>query len=112
QLALQKKFVDKVAYVDEFENGIKKALGVKKDEKYNEIKVLDYVNEVKPKFNNSSVKDAIAVIYAQGEIRGGEGNAKIIGEGSINRALIKARNDDNIKEIGRASCRERVKNSE
>lgn len=99
QLALQKKFVDKVAYVDEFENGIKKALGVKKDEKYNEIKVLDYVNEVKPKFNNSSVKDAIAVIYAQGEIRGGEGNAKIIGEGSINRALIKARNDDNIKAV-------------
>ena len=99
QLALEKKFVDKVAYVDEFENGIKNALGVEKDENYNEIKILDYVTEVKPKYNRSSVKDAIAVIYAQGEIRGGEGNAKIIGEGSINRALIKARNDDNVKAV-------------
>ena len=99
ELALQKKFVDKIAYVDEFENGIKNALDVNKDKEYNEIKILDYVTEVKSKFNSSSTKDAIAVIYAQGEIRGGEGNTKIIGEGSINRALIKARNDDNIKAV-------------
>ena len=99
ELALQKKFVDKIAYVDEFENGIKNALDVNKDKEYNEIKILDYVTEVKSKFNSSSTKDVIAVIYAQGEIRGGEGNTKIIGEGSINRALIKARNDDNIKAV-------------
>lgn len=99
QLALEKKFVDKVAYVDEFENGIKNALGVEKDEKYNEIKILDYVADVKSKFNDLSIKDAIAVIYAQGEIRGGEGNTKIIGEGSINRALIEARNNDNVKAV-------------
>src|SRR5690606_15154805 len=99
QLALEKKFVDKVAYVDEFENGIKNALGVEKDEKYNEIKILDYVADVKSKFNDLSIKDAIAVIYAQGEIRGGEGNTKIIGEGSINRALIEARNNDNVKVV-------------
>src|SRR5690606_19889840 len=81
------------------ENGIKKGLGEKKDEKYNEVYVLGYGVAVKPKFNNSSANDAIAGIYAQGEIRGGEGNAKIIGEGSINRSLIKARNDDNIKAV-------------
>ena len=99
QLALQNRFVDKVAYVDEFENGIKKALEVDKEEKYNEIAILDYVSEVKSKFNKASAKGAIAVIYAQGEIRGGEGNAKIIGEGSINRALVKARNNDDVKAV-------------
>lgn len=99
QLALQNRFIDKVAYVDEFENGIKKALEVDKEEKYNQIAILDYVSEVKSKFNKASAKGAIAVIYAQGEIRGGEGNAKIIGEGSINRALVKARNNDDVKAV-------------
>ncbi len=99
EMAKTQKLVDKIAYVDEFQNGIRKALGVPYSKEYNEIDILDYVKiaELNPK--NISKKDAIAVVYAQGEIRGGEGNTQIIGEGAINRALFDARNDDNIKAV-------------
>ncbi len=43
--------------------------------------------------------DIIAVIYAQGEINGGEGDVDYIGEGSINRSLKEAREDDDVKAI-------------
>src|SRR5690606_6640549 len=46
-----------------------------------------------------SAKDQIAVIFAQGDIREGEGSVNSIGEGSINRALKAARNNDKVKAI-------------
>ena len=99
EMAKTQKLVDKIAYVDEFHNGIRKALGVSYAKEYNEIDILDYVKiaDLNPK--NMSKKDGIAVIYAQGEIRGGEGSTKVIGEGAINRALFEARNDDHIKAV-------------
>jgi protease-4 len=36
-------------------------------------------------------KDQIAIIYAQGEIQGGEGDVNAIGEGSMRRSLQEAR---------------------
>lgn len=99
QLAKEHKLVDKVAYVDEFSNGIRKALGVAYDKEYNEISILDYVKATDGKMKLSKAKDRIAVVYAQGEIRGGEGSVDVIGEGSVNRALFEARNDDNVKAV-------------
>ena len=46
-----------------------------------------------------SAKDQIAVIFAQGDIREGEGSVNSIGEGSINRALKAARKNDKIKAV-------------
>uniref|UniRef100_UPI004047B595 signal peptide peptidase SppA n=1 Tax=Flavobacterium sp. TaxID=239 RepID=UPI004047B595 len=43
--------------------------------------------------------DIIAVIYAQGEIAGGEGDVNVIGEGSIKRSLQEARENDDVKAI-------------
>ncbi len=99
ELAKEHKLVDKVAYVDEFSNGIRKALGVDYDKEYNEISILDYVKATDGKMKLSKAKDRIAVVYAQGEIRGGEGSVDVIGEGSVNRALFEARNDDNVKAV-------------
>lgn len=99
ELAKKEQLVDKIAYADEFDNGIRKALGVDYTKKYNEIDVLDYVQVAEANLKNRSKKEAVAVIYAQGEIRGGEGSAKVIGEGAINRALFEARNNENIKAV-------------
>jgi protease IV len=48
---------------------------------------------------NSSANNTIAVIYAQGEIQGGEGDVNIIGEGSMRDALEEARTDEKVKAI-------------
>lgn len=98
-LALQNKLIDKIAYLDQYQNGIKKALDIKYDEDINEVEILDYVSDIHLKSTKISAKDQIAVIFAQGEIRDGEGSVNSIGEGSINRALKEARKNDKIKAV-------------
>ena len=98
-LALQNKLIDKIAYLDQYQNGIKKALDIKYDDDINEIEILDYIKDVNLNIKKVSAKDQIAVIFAQGEIQGGEGNINTIGEGSINRALKEARKNDKIKAV-------------
>jgi len=48
---------------------------------------------------NFDTKNKIAIIYAQGEIKSGEGDINNIGEGSMRRSLIEARKDKNVKAI-------------
>ncbi|MDK2771159.1 MAG: signal peptide peptidase SppA [Flavobacterium sp.] len=99
ELALAKNMIDKIAYEDEFHNGIRKKLNVDKKEEYNKVAILDYAKNVATTATDFSQKDVVAVIYAQGEIQGGEGDVNIIGEGSIKRSLEEARNDDDVKAI-------------
>ena len=98
-LALENKLIDKIAYLDEYHNGIRKALGIKSDDNINEIEILDYIKDVNLKMSKFSAKDQIAVVFAQGEIRGGEGGINVIGEESIGRALKAARKNENIKAV-------------
>lgn len=99
QMAKDSKLIDKIGYEDQFHNGIKRALKVKKDEDYNSVKILDYVKTAALADILSSAKDKIAIIYAQGEIRGGEGSINIIGEGAMRKSLKEAREDDDVKAI-------------
>lgn len=99
QLALENKLVDVVAYEDVYHDYIKTIVGIKdKEEDYNKISVLDYADSVIEDETFSS-KDKIAIIYAQGQITGGEGDVNEIGEGSMRRAIEDAREDDDIKAI-------------
>lgn len=95
--ALELKLIDKIAYEDEYHNGIKKALKLPKDEDYNTISIIDYAKNNALKAPVS--EDAIAVVYAQGIIWGGEGDETYIGEQSLKRALGSIRKDDNIKAV-------------
>ena len=99
ELALANKLVDQVAYEDEYHNAIRNILKVDKKEKYNSISITDYAKTAALTVDDYSKDDIIAVIYAQGEIMGGEGDVNIIGEGSIKRSLEEARNDDDVKSI-------------
>lgn len=98
QLAKKENLVDHVVYEDVYHDQIRKKLDVDKDEEYNTIDMLDYANEVANTSSNFS-SDAVAVIYAQGEIMGGEGDINTIGEGAIREALREARLDDDVKAI-------------
>jgi len=99
KLALANKLIDKIAYEDEYHIAIKSKLKVAKDEDYNKVSILDYAKNNATSVSSFTKKDVIAVIYAQGEIRGGEGEVNIIGEGSIKRSLEEARKDKNVKSI-------------
>ncbi len=99
ELALANKLVDKIAYEDEYHDMIKAKLKVDKKEKYNIVSIVDYAKTAASTVEDYSKNDIIAVIYAQGEISGGEGDVNVIGEGSIKRSLEEARNNDDVKAI-------------
>ncbi|TLP82234.1 signal peptide peptidase SppA [Maribacter sp. ACAM166] len=96
--AKQSGLVDDVIFYDEYERKLSKALDVKKDNDINYSTLDDYVKYSNKK-NLKNGDDKIAVVFAQGEIFYGEGGPNIIGQGIINEALIKAREDDNVKAV-------------
>jgi len=99
ELAKTTNLIDKVVYEDQFQNGIKTALGLKMDEDYNSIEMSKYASNVGVSLKSKKSGDKIAVIYAQGQILDGEGNAQVIGEGYVKKSLQDAVKDDNIKAI-------------
>ena len=94
EIALKNKLIDASIYEDEYQE----KLAGSSDEKVNTISIEDYINSGKGRIS-STAKDKIAVIYAQGDIVYGEGNESFIGQGIINKAIKKAREDDNVKAI-------------
>lgn len=98
-LAKSSLLVDKVAYHDEYVNGIKHALSIEKTKDLNVVSVADYAEHAAKKISGNYNKNKIAVIYAEGDIMYGEGDLGTVGQGSMNKSLRKARNDDNIKAI-------------
>ncbi|MGN7810653.1 signal peptide peptidase SppA [Flavobacterium sp. 22076] len=99
EMAKAQHLVDIVAYEDVYHNAIKKALKVKGDDDYNKISILDYTQNNMNTALTNIADDQIAIIYAQGEIAGGEGDVNVIGEGSMRRSLQEARKNEDVKAI-------------
>ena len=99
ELAKANGLIDKIGYEDEYHDGIRKALGYKKDEKYTSLPINDYINSGIVLQKYKSAKDQIAVIYAQGMILPGEGSIDIVSEGAMRKSIKEAREDDKIKAI-------------
>ena len=90
--------LDDVVYYDEYEKRLKQAIGISEDDKLNAISLEDYT-KISRKKKLGVGKDKIAIIFAQGEILYGEGGPDYIGQGIINKAIIKARDDKSVKAI-------------
>ena len=99
EMAVSQKLVDKIAYEDEYHDGIRKALKVAKDKEYNKIELVKYASNLALSPKNIGASNKIAIIYAQGEIMSGEGDVSYIGEESMRRSLREARINKKIKAI-------------
>lgn len=98
-LAKSSKMIDKIAYHDEFVNGLKHAVGVENDKKLKLISIWDYAAFTASKLKLKASENRIAVIYAEGEIIYGEGDENNVGQGTMSTSLKKAREDDKVKAI-------------
>lgn len=96
--ALKYKFIDQIAYKDEFLKDLRSKLGLEVKAKIRTVSMDKYTDVYDPSMKNSS-KDKIAVVYAQGSISGGEGDDQSIGSDRISKAIRKAREDDKVKAI-------------
>ncbi|WP_367868556.1 signal peptide peptidase SppA [Pedobacter sp. WC2423] len=95
--ALAYKMIDGLKYKDEVIDELKALSGTGKNETIATVTINDYATNQKEE--NTESKDKIAVIYANGDITGGEGSDESIGSERISRAIRKARQDDKIKAI-------------
>jgi protease-4 len=107
--AQQFKLVDELKYKDEVTDALKQKLGVKEDKKINFINLSGYTAHIAKKHHGddeedekdkkSVSKNKLAIIYAVGEIRSGEGNEESIGSETTAKAICEARKDSSIKAI-------------
>jgi protease-4 len=98
-MAKAQKLVDIIAYEDVYHNAIKKLLKVDSKEDYESVSILDYTQNFITTSIPTDTTDEIAIIYAQGDIESGEGDVNVIGEGSMRRSIIEARDNEDVKAI-------------
>lgn len=96
QDALTYKLVDGLKYKDQLLEELKEKTGTEKDKNLATVSVSDYVKTID---KTNTAKDRIAVVYANGDINGGEGDENSIGSEGISRALRKARLDKKVKAV-------------
>lgn len=90
--------IDSLVYEDEVYNLMKDEIGVDRSAKIQLVDLQEYF-EVESPFDEPSTTDRIAVVYAEGEITGGEGNEETIGTENITDALRQARNNSRVKAV-------------
>ena len=96
--ALAYKMVDGLKYKDEILDELRNITGIDKKKDINSVSINDYIKSL-PSEGDISSKNKVAVIYANGDIVGGEGSDSQIGSERISRAIRKARLDDDVKAI-------------
>jgi len=99
EIALKNHLVDKLVYRDELINELRQKLGLTKKESINYVSLEKYDNVPELHKKMSDGHDRIAVIYAVGNIGGGEGDDQSIGSERISKAIRKAREDEKVKAI-------------
>ncbi|MEM6724561.1 MAG: signal peptide peptidase SppA, partial [Bacteroidota bacterium] len=96
--AVTYKLVDKLAYKDEVLNELRDRIGFDKDKGIPTLSLSDY-HLANGKKTNFRAKDKIAVVYAEGTIVDGEGEAGSIGGDRYAQMIRKIRQDRKVKAI-------------
>ena len=96
--ALENKLVDALFYKDQLDDFLRAKMGIKEGKRIKTITLSKYntVTKLKPE---SSSKDKIAIIYAEGEIQYGTDELGSISDKKYLKTLQKIRNDENIKAV-------------
>ena len=100
--ALKYKLVDGLKYRDEVLTELKQLTGTDKTDDLKSVDMGDYASSRQSERDDSkkkTSKDQIAIVYASGEINGGEGSDNSIGSERISRALRQVREDDKVKAV-------------
>ncbi|MBR9921958.1 MAG: signal peptide peptidase SppA [Bacteroidetes bacterium] len=96
--ALHYGLVDQLGYRDDAVNWLKNQVGLEADEKLPLVDLEDYYLTAKEN-TDFSERDKIAILYAEGNIIMGQGEAGTIGDEDYVRMIKKIREDDNVKAV-------------
>jgi protease IV len=96
--AIKYKFADSLLYTDQYITLLKKKVGVESKDNVSYV-TLEKYTDVPGSFKAGSKGERIAVIFAQGDIVDGQGDAQSIGGDAYAKAIRKAREDKKVKAI-------------
>jgi len=100
--ALKFKLVDGLKYKDEILDELRRRTGLSATANIKGVELTDYTNVAVTKNTDDKKDDSknrIAVIYASGEITGGEGDDNTIGSENVSKAIRKVRLDNKVKAV-------------
>ena len=98
--ALRYKLVDGLKYKDEILDELKQRVGINNKDDLKAIDLSDYTKSgAGNNDENTDSRNHIAVVYASGEIAGGDGDDNTIGSEGISAALRKVRLDKKVKAV-------------
>ena len=97
QDAVTYKLCDALRYKDEVLAELKSRSGIEKDKDVKSVSLNDYIKSNANEEGDFNTR--IAIVYASGEINGGEGDDETIGSERISKAIRKARTDDKVKAL-------------
>jgi len=97
-LAIKNGLIDGEIYKDVYKLKLKSLATIKPSAKLNLVDFKDYI-EADKKTNTPFVKEKIAVIYAQGEIKDGKGSEDYIGQDMMEKAIKAAVKNSSVKAI-------------
>jgi len=99
--ALRYKLVDGLKYKDEILDELKGLVGIDRKDDLKSVDLIDYTKSTPGQVDSKKkdTKNRIAIVYASGDINGGDGDDNSIGSERISKALRKARLDSKIKAV-------------
>ncbi|ANV83936.1 signal peptide peptidase SppA [Picosynechococcus sp. PCC 7003] len=99
EVAQGEQLVTRLAYFDEILAELKTFTGTELDEDLPQVNLADYSLEQDLAQVNVTSENTVAVVYAEGNIVGGEGTPDTIGGDSLSRQLRELREDSNVKAV-------------
>ena len=96
ETALSNNIVDDIISKSQYKSKLKKILGIKADEKLNNVSYLQIKNSYNYK---KGTRNQIAIVYAQGPIIYGEGNESNIGQELFSKTIRRIKNNKRIKAV-------------
>lgn len=99
--ALRYKLVDGLKYKDEILDELKKRTGTSSKDNLKSVELSEYTSADESVTDDKAETSAnlVAVVYASGDIVGGEGDDNSIGSERISKALREVREDDKVKAV-------------
>lgn len=95
ELAYKNKLVDRLIYESQYDNLIKKRLGLSDEDSINKISLEQYKEFTE---DVSFINDKIAILYASGQIYTGKGDTEVYSKTFIN-LINEIKNNDDIKAV-------------
>ncbi|WP_407429679.1 signal peptide peptidase SppA [Arcticibacter sp.] len=95
--AVTYKLADALRYKDEVIDELKAKTGIDKKKDIKSVTLSGYIKGNRP--DEGDLDSRVAMVYASGEIMGGEGDDEMIGSERISRTLRKVRTDEKVKAV-------------